>query len=433
MTYTNIFEKILVILDIISTSWIYIAFGLITILLVILLGLKKISKKTCFLLITTATKLVLGYTIYMYYEPINNMINLLVDNIFMNIYFPSAYAYLFILITINVVAIASLLKPRVEKVYKTVNGISLTITNFTLALILETIAKNKIDIFAKESLFTNTNLITLLEFSINIFIIWIISLVAIYIINNISERIIVARENKKLVKEPAITITPEISVDVDVTELEEEYQTTVSEKQTVLENPVRAFLTKEQYQFIPNYTVTINNIEEPVIEIIETPSVIAPIIETNSPIIEQVTMTVEETQNTFIPTINTIETPVEHKYSYSYSNNNAFDLSAFIPKKQEVKPINVSNENNNQIFEQILNNELPVIKEDKTLITSIEETKNTYTLNDYRIFNKMLKDIREHNQSNSVVIDKNLEYRLITKYSTKNYDMFKTMLKIYSN
>ena len=44
----------------------------------------------------------------------------------------------------------------------------------------------------------------------------------------------------------------------------------------------------------------------------------------------------------------------------------------------------------------------------------------------------MLKDIREHNESNSISIDKNLEYRLITKYSTETYDMFKKMLKIYS-
>ena len=51
----------------------------------------------------------------------------------------------------------------------------------------------------------------------------------------------------------------------------------------------------------------------------------------------------------------------------------------------------------------------------------------------YRIFNKMLKDIREHNHNNSITIDKNLEYRLITKYSTETYDLFKRMLKNYSN
>ena len=45
----------------------------------------------------------------------------------------------------------------------------------------------------------------------------------------------------------------------------------------------------------------------------------------------------------------------------------------------------------------------------------------------------MLKDIKEHNGNNSVTIDKMMEYRLITKYSNEAYDMFKTMLKIYSN
>ena len=98
MTYTTIFEKILCIINIINTSWVYIIFSLISILLLILLGMKKISKKTCFILITLATKLVLGYTVYIYYDPISKMINSIIDNIFLNIYFPSAYAYLFILL-----------------------------------------------------------------------------------------------------------------------------------------------------------------------------------------------------------------------------------------------------------------------------------------------------------------------------------------------
>lgn len=439
MTYTTIFEKLLCILNIIGTSWVYIAFSLISILLLILLGMKKISKKTCFILITLATKLVLGYTVYIYYDPISKMINSIVDNIFLNIYFPSAYAYLFILLSIDIITIVNILKPRAEKIYKIVNSICLIITNFILALILEIIAKNNIDIFAKESLFSNKNLITLLEFSVNIFIIWIISLSAIYIINNITERIVIARENKKLVSEPAITITNELVI--DETKLKEEYQTP-NEKQQVLENPVSAIITKDQYKFIPNFTISVNDIEPNTEEtnIITTPiienitPVIEPVksvIEPITQILEPVTLIVEEPKNTFIPTTNTINNTEEQKYSYSYSYNNSFDLSAFIPKKQEVKPITVNN--NNLVFEQIIKNELPIIEKPKQEIINIEEEKNTYTLNDYKIFNQMLKDIREHNQSNSITIDKNLEYRLITKYSTKNYNMFKNMLKIYSN
>ena len=132
--------------------------------------------------------------------------------------------------------------------------------------------------------------------------------------------------------------------------------------------------------------------------------------------------------------------------------DNGFDLSSLIPKKNELKTIvdmnsidyvsntnvvlednvNYLNDTNNiantnEIFNSIINNDLPfIIKEEKN-------EKDTYTLNDYRIFNKILKDIKEHNDGSRISIDKNLEYRLITKYSVETYDMFKRMLKNYSN
>lgn len=379
MKYTSILEKLLFLIQMIATSWIYIAFVLVVILSTILLGLKKISKKVYFIINTLATTITFGYILYNNYEPISKMVNTLVDNIFLNIYFPSAYAYLFILILINIVTIAVLIKPRVEKIYKTINGLCFIITNFTLSLILDVIAKDNIDIFKKESLFANADLITLLEFSVNIFIGWLISLAAIYIINTITERIIISRENKKLVLEPTITITPEITINEN--KLQNEYQPAT---EPVITNPVQTITSSlAENKFIPNLNIT------------------------------------GETKN----------------YAYSFNNTNTFDLSSFVPKKQEVRPISTFTTNNNttQVFEQILKNELPLIKEEPKTVSVIDEQKNTYTLNDYRIFNNMLKDIREHNGSNAITIDKNLEYRLITKYSTETYNMFKTMLKIYSN
>lgn len=395
MKYTNIFEKLISIFNIISSSYIYIVFSLIVVILIALLMLKKISKKNCFIILLFSTKLLLGYIIYIHYETISNMINNIVDNIFLNIYFPSAYAYLFILLLTNIITIGSLLKPRNDKIYKTINGTCFIITNFTLALVLDTISKNNIDIFKKESLFANTNLVTLLEFGVNIFIVWLISLLAVYIINNITERIIIMSENRKLVKNPVTTINTELTINEAI--LEEEYQENDEIVENGILNPVQAIIPdNHQNKFIPNFTIETKELKT------------------------------EETKN--IPVTNII--PREETINYNYDSN-AFDLSAFIPKKQEVKPISIDN-NNSKIFEQILNNELPYIKNEEK-ISSIEDTKNTYTLNDYRIFNKMLMDIKEHNGSNSVTIDKMLEYRLITKYSNETYDMFKTMLKIYSN
>lgn len=396
MTYTNIFEKLLSILNIIGSSWVYILFSLIIVVLIALLVLKRITKRNAFILITIATKLLLGYVIYIHYETISNLINNIVDNIFINIYFPSAYVYLFVLLIINIITIGNLLKPRGDKIYKTINGIVLIVTNFILALILDTISRNNIDIFKKESLFASTSLVTLLEFSINIFIIWLISLLAVYIINNITQRIIITSENKKLVREPANLIDTKLAIE----SVEEEY---LDKNNSVL-SPVQAIMPDNyQNKFIPNFTIDINKFNEYNTDEIDIH---------NTKVIEPITQV-------------------------NYDNN--FDLSAFIPKKQEVKPISIETNNIepvqelNKTFEQILNNELPYIKEEPKVVEPVKDIKDTYTLNDYRIFNKMLKDIKEHNGSNSVTIDKMLEYRLITKYSTETYDMFKTMLKIYSN
>lgn len=396
MTYTNIFEKLLSILNIIGSSWVYILFSLIIVVLIALLVLKRITKRNAFILITIATKLLLGYVIYIHYETISNLINNIVDNIFINIYFPSAYVYLFVLLIINIITIGNLLKPRGDKIYKTINGIVLIATNFILALILDTISRNNIDIFKKESLFASTSLVTLLEFSINIFIIWLISLLAVYIINNITQRIIITSENKKLVREPANLIDTKLAIE----SVEEEY---LDKNNSVL-SPVQAIMPDNyQNKFIPNFTIEKSKFNE---------------------------------ENTNVLDIHNIKV-IEPITQVNYDNN--FDLSAFIPKKQEVKPISIETNNIepvqelNKTFEQILNNELPYIKEEPKVVDPVKDVKDTYTLNDYRIFNKMLKDIKEHNGSNSVTIDKMLEYRLITKYSTETYDMFKTMLKIYSN
>ena len=51
--------------------------------------------------------------------------------------------------------------------------------NFVLTIILEMIAKNNIDIFSKESLFSNTSLVTLLEFSMSLFILWLIIMIVV--------------------------------------------------------------------------------------------------------------------------------------------------------------------------------------------------------------------------------------------------------------
>ena len=407
MKYTSIFEKLFSLISIINTTWINLVFLGIIVLSIIFYSRKKISKKTCFILSTISTFLLIGYVIFNNSSSLAPVFDSIIDDLFTNIYFPSTYAYLFVYFFMNISILGSLINIKHKSTYKTIHGVFFIIINFLFALILEFIASNKIDIFKKTSLFSNKNLIILLELSIMVFVFWLLTLGLVYLSTVISDRIILKQEKKELEKDAHLKNVNVLEATVAIPEeVGEKNTSTVPAMNTnLIENNENLNTdTTPSYHFIPTMP--------------------------NHSINQQTTESIKDTIPPFMTSYPTHEfaTPVNNRNDIQ---ENSFDLSSFIPKKPERQIIAPMN-NNNTVLEQILNNSLPYIQENPEQI-KLEEEKNTYTLNDYRIFNKMLKDIREHNHNNSITIDKNLEYRLITKYSTETYDLFKRMLKNYSN
>lgn len=407
MKYTSIFEKLFSLISIINTTWINLVFLGIIVLSIIFYSRKKISKKTCFILSTISTFLLIGYVIFNNSSSLTPVFDSIMDDLFTNIYFPSTYAYLFVYFFMNISILGSLINIKHKSTYKTIHGVFFIIINFLFALILEFIASNKIDIFKKTSLFSNKNLIILLELSIMVFVFWLLTLGLVYLSTVISDRIILKQEKKDLEKDAHLKNVNVLEATVAIPEeVGEKNTSSVPAMNTnLIENNENLNTdTTPSYHFIPTMP--------------------------NHSMNQQTTESIKDTIPPFMTSYPTHEfaTPVNNRNDIQ---ENSFDLSSFIPKKPERQIIAPMN-NNNTVLEQILNNSLPYIQENPEQI-KLEEEKNTYTLNDYRIFNKMLKDIREHNHNNSITIDKNLEYRLITKYSTETYDLFKRMLKNYSN
>lgn len=407
MKYTSIFEKLFSLISIINTTWINLVFLGIIVLSIIFYSRKKISKKTCFILSTISTFLLIGYVIFNNSSSLTPVFDSIMDDLFTNIYFPSTYAYLFVYFFMNISILGSLINIKHKSTYKTIHGVFFIIINFLFALILEFIASNKIDIFKKTSLFSNKNLIILLELSIMVFVFWLLTLGLVYLSTVISDRIILKQEKKELEEDAHLKNANVLEATVAIPEeVGEKNTSSVPAMNTnLIENNENLNTdTTPSYHFIPTMP--------------------------NHSMNQQTTESIKDTIPPFMTSYPTHEfaTPVNNRNDIQ---ENSFDLSSFIPKKPERQIIAPMN-NNNTVLEQILNNSLPYIQENPEQI-KLEEEKNTYTLNDYRIFNKMLKDIREHNHNNSITIDKNLEYRLITKYSTETYDLFKRMLKNYSN
>ena len=398
MKYTNILEKLLCLFNIVKTSYIDIIFLLVVVISLILLFRKKISGRVCYIINVISSLVLFGVVIYNNIDKLSGTIDSIVDFTFTNIYFPSIYVYLLVLIVTNVFCVLSLLRKRMEKKYKIVNGSVMLVINFILAIILDIVASDSVDLFKKESMFANTNLVMMMELSVNIFLVWCVINLIMYVADCIADRILVAK-NAKVLNKGAVNMNV-LTETINTESLEEEYTTVATPMEEV------------KNKFIPVNTISVDDY-------------------------------VDVSENKFIPNVNMINNNVV---------DNGFDLSSLIPKKNELKTIvdmnsidyvsnsnvvlednvnyldNTSNlTNTNEIFNSIINNDLPfIIKEEKN-------EKDTYTLNDYRIFNKILKDIREHNDGSRISIDKNLEYRLITKYSVETYDMFKRMLKNYSN
>lgn len=127
----------------------------------------------------------LGVLGYFYYEPLLNILDYLVENIVNNILFPNLAVYGFILLVINIIMIRSILSNKVKKLTKCFNIICFSIMQLSLFFIVKLIIENEIDVYEKLNLYTNQSLLVLIEFSMAIFVIWMVLLMISKLINKI--------------------------------------------------------------------------------------------------------------------------------------------------------------------------------------------------------------------------------------------------------
>ena len=409
MKYTNIIEKLLCIVNLVKNNWIYLVFlGIIAFFLVIVIA-KKISRKHFFMVVFVSYIGVLGYTIFSHLNELVVVFNSLVDQFFTNLYFPSVYVYLFVLVMIDIVSIVSFFRVSESNTYKWINGVFFFMIQFVFVLILDLLSKNEIDIFSKVSLFSNKDLVMMLEFSINLFLVWLGILVFIYITNVITLRVELSRKaNVDLSDNDKINDMGQLVSDISI-DAHEEAQPVVANS-SVMNTPVMntpVMNTNEVKEFVPSVSYMSDNV------------VNSSLVDTNY----TVTNYLDSIPVSPVSVVSDVSDDIDYSMIQNSSLNQTIRLNDLVPTKSDIiipTPVVsediVEQDNSHNISEEVS-----------------QDDTSSYTLNDYRLFNKILKEIKEHNQSNTVTIDKDLEYRLITKYSDETYRMFKTMLKIYSH
>ena len=171
----SLIEKIKILMELISSSTLFLicsalCIGLLIFLIVCIVLNKKINKWV-FISISVLIGLVL---LINYGGIIIKILDSIIDSVFMALYFPSLPVYMVILITSNVFLIISLFSKKQIKSKRIINIINGLILDFLLILIIEIVSRNDINIYEQVTLYSDRYLLVLLELSTGIFTSWLL-------------------------------------------------------------------------------------------------------------------------------------------------------------------------------------------------------------------------------------------------------------------
>lgn len=455
MSYLSIAEKFKILFDmILDFKFIFIFLGVLVIATFLYL-IKKIDNRKYIMIITLSLLLILGIDIVINYKELAEVFDNFMTIFFSNIYFPSVYVYVGTLLIVAIAFITSMFNKMLNKVYKIINGITFVMNNMLLVIILNIIAKNKIDVFTPNSLYTNINLVAVLEISIGLFVLWVLSLIVVYTTSVICDRI----GNKR-----REFVTCDINSDVEGIDITKD----TSSYNNVL-TPVEA-VSEVKKPSIVTYEIESNNVEPEVIEEVsnvDTNVAYDDAKENNSNVV-----TFDDILNGRIP-VNYYENVLsvdahdivnpqevfENKYKEYKEKSNIESFQDIVNDANEDKVVIIKNnkakdnlrintvtldslEDKNDIVDTMVTSESSsneniseVTNElDNTgkidVVTSNEEIrKDSYSLDDYKKFIAMLGELKDFTNSNNVSIDDAVTISLINNYSIDDCLKFKEILE----
>lgn len=455
MSYLSIAEKFKILFDmILDFKFIFIFLGVLVIATFLYL-IKKIDNRKYIMIITLSLLLILGIDIVINYKELAEVFDNFMTIFFSNIYFPSVYVYVGTLLIVAIAFITSMFNKMLNKIYKIINGITFVMNNILLTIILNIIAKNKIDVFTPNELYTNINLVAVLEISIGLFVLWILSLIVVYTTSVICDRI----GNKR--REFVIYDTNSDVEGIDITKDTSSYNNVLTPVKVVSEVKEPSIVT---------YEIESNNVEPEVIE--EVSNVDTNVGTDNVKENNNNVVTFDDILNGRIP-VNYYENVLsvdehdivnpqevfENKYKeYKEKSNiesfqdivndanedkvviiknnkakdnlriNTVTLDSLEDKNDTVDTMVTSESSGNENISEVTNELDNTGKID--VVTSNEEIrKDSYSLDDYKKFIAMLGELKDFTNSNNVSIDDAVTISLINNYSIDDCLKFKEILE----
>ena len=483
MTYLSILEKLKILLNMLWDTKILLIFIGILLILTFIYCIKKITSKKYIILVLISLAVTFVISIITNYKILSNTFDNFTTMFFSNIYFPSIYAYIGILAITLFTFIRSILSRRQKRIYKIINSIVFILNSILLIIILNIIAKNKIDIFSIASLYTNKSLVAILEISTGLFIVWIITHLVIHTTNYICE-------NRK---KQTININSNLNLENNNVLVEEnkillENNNTLTEENKILSEDNNRINNEYNILLESNNTLTEENkiLSENNNKLVEENTIL---IESNNKLLEEKNTILKEILASNNQNNNTFELdnilngilPVTYYENNNISNNFEYDLAnpqkiyeeKYNTKLEELRKevsiqdivedtivveetINDIQSNEIMSVEEItrkqkeklskerlvsntisLNELIEEKVEDKseekiievTLENSNEKNNTTYTVEDYKNMIKILHSLKHYSNNSNITIDDAISISLISNYTIEDCLKFKELLE----
>lgn len=441
MTYLSFIEKFKILFDILLDYEFILVFSVLLLILTFLYMLKMFDSKKYMLYMTLSFIIMFVVSIVSNYKILSNTFDNFATIFFANIYFPSIYVYIGVLVISFVFFIVSILNVMLKKIYKIINSIMFVINNIFFVIVLNIIAKNKIDIFSVNSLYSNTNLVVILELSMGLFILWVLSLITVYVTNCICDRMVSKKVVKNDIQEsvfnPVLEVTNNLVSDSTIgNELES----------NILEEPTVVETISTCDDSLLSYENTVD--EQNIVSVLEPQITFNDILNGGVPVYYYNDSNVEdfdvlqnlsgdesiniEKENLSFNDINTLlDTETYEKISnvdeYSVEEKTILEKERLSEERLFINTISLNDLIDNEV-EQI-----EKIEKDNSIdlidTTISSKNNNIYTVDDYKKFIKMLTEVKNYSSGTNVNIADAIAISLINNYSVDDCMMFKNILE----
>ena len=186
-----------ILLDVISnspSSVLFIILGIIfaSAMIINIKNKKKIGKLVSIL----GWIFIVLFIIIRYSSYLNKLFDNLINNIFMQIFFPNLATYVIIIIITNFIFLYSIIK-KTSNLSKVINVIFFTVIMVFMLYTLEQIITNNINIYSFEEVYSNDDISVLIQSTTIFFTFWIILIISKLIINKLIEKSIKNIKNEE--------------------------------------------------------------------------------------------------------------------------------------------------------------------------------------------------------------------------------------------